>query len=438
MIIIAKKSEDTMYKSDVLQGKKLVVLGGAANESTLVKRAQELGVYVIVADYYTDLKLSPAKSYADEAWDVNWTNVDEMVRLCEENNVDGITAGYSEVKIDYLIRICERLGLPCYCSKEQLDITRDKKKFKQKCRECGVPVVREYESIYDVDHYPVIIKPVDRAGSVGIGVAHNYNELIRAYNYAIDKSFSKEVVIEDYITDQKVDVYYLVNNGEISLLTNNDVIMAAGNGSNRVVQSCWLYPQRYIDSFTEKVDASLRKMISSMGIKYGCIFFSGFVNSEKEYTFFECGFRLEGAHQYNYTYNSGSVNFLDVFIAHALTGSIDCVKNNPAGDPTLKLAIINIYAKAGTICSISGADKISKMRDCSLSLVKANVGDICKDDAAILTKIAMFEFNNSRPTELSKDIHQAYSLFECRDEHGNDLVYDRINPEIVEHWWNAI
>ena len=35
------------------------------------------------------------------------------------------------------------------------------------------------------------------------------------------------------------------------------------------------------------------------------------------------------------------MNFLDVFIAHALTGSIDCVKSNTEGDPTLKLAIIN-------------------------------------------------------------------------------------------------
>lgn len=43
--------------------KKLLILGGAPNETTLVKRAQELGFYVIVADYYTDLKLSPGKSF---------------------------------------------------------------------------------------------------------------------------------------------------------------------------------------------------------------------------------------------------------------------------------------------------------------------------------------------------------------------------------------
>lgn len=47
--------------------------------------------------------------------------------------------------------------------------------------------------------YPVIVKPVDRAGSIGISVAHNKAELEKAYDYAMDKSLCKEVIIEEYI-----------------------------------------------------------------------------------------------------------------------------------------------------------------------------------------------------------------------------------------------
>lgn len=420
-----------------LEGKKLVVLGGTQNESTLVRRAQELGIYVIVADYYTDLKLSPVKAYANEAWNVNWTNVDEMVRLCRENHVDGITAGYSEVKIDYLIQICERLGLPCYCTREQLEITRDKCKFKQECRKCGVPTVKEYDSINDITSYPVIVKPVDRAGSVGIGIAHNYDELLKAYEYAMSKSINKKVIIEDYISSQKIDVYYLVNEGEISLLTSNDVIMASRNGSERVVQSCWLYPHRHLDSFSKKVDSSLRRMIKDMGIEFGCIFFSGFIDEEYNYTFFECGFRLEGAHQYNYTFNRGNINFLDVFIAHALTGNLRSINKNTKGNPNLKLAIANIYARSGTIAKIEGVDAIERMEDCCLAMTKANTGDICREDNAILTKVAMFEFNNENPSELANDIDQAYRQFVCLDQNGRDMVYDRINTSLIVNWWNT-
>lgn len=414
--------------------KKLLILGGAPNETTLVKRAQELGFYVIVADYYTDLKLSPAKAFADEAWNVNWTDVDLMTQLCSDNHVDGITAGYSEVKIEYLIKICKRLNLPCYCTNEQLEVTRNKVKFKALCRECGVPTVREFSSVNDVDSYPVIVKPTDRAGSIGVGIAQNYSELLVAYDVALEKSYSKNVIIEEYITDRKIDVYYLVNDGEISILTTNDVIMAKDNGFQKVVQSCWLYPHRELENFKIKVDEKLRKMIKSMGITYGCIFFSGFIDKKQNYKFFECGFRLEGAHQYNYTYKSIGINFLDVFINHAIYGNLKQLIHNPLRNEKLKLAIINVFSKEGKIASIDGVEEISTMPDCSLALIKANEGDECRD-GAILSKVGQFEFDNESPDELAKDIQKLYDYIKVLDTSGNNLIYDVVDDSLVSSWW---
>lgn len=45
----------------IVKGKKLLILGGSTDELTIVERAQKLGVYVIVTDYFTDYSLSPAK-----------------------------------------------------------------------------------------------------------------------------------------------------------------------------------------------------------------------------------------------------------------------------------------------------------------------------------------------------------------------------------------
>lgn len=46
--------------------KKLLVLGATAGEISLIERAQEFGIYVIVTDNHTDYALAPAKNYADE------------------------------------------------------------------------------------------------------------------------------------------------------------------------------------------------------------------------------------------------------------------------------------------------------------------------------------------------------------------------------------
>ena len=184
-----------------LTGKKLLILGATAGEISLVKRAQKYGIYVIVTDNHTDYTLAPAKNVADEAWDISWSDIDTLEKLSRESGVDGILAGYSEFRVENMIKLCERLNFPCYINNEQLEITRDKIKFKECCRKYGVPVVKEYSSIDEVNEYPVIVKPTDRAGSIGISIAHSFEELEKAYQYAYDLSLEKRDIIEKYIQE---------------------------------------------------------------------------------------------------------------------------------------------------------------------------------------------------------------------------------------------
>lgn len=420
-----------------LLGKKLLILGATAGETTLVKRAQELGVYVIVTDYNTDYTLSPAKYIADECWDISWSDIDTLEKKCREEHIQGVTAGYSEFRVESLIRLCERLNFPCYATAEQLEITRDKIKFKETCRRNGVPVVKEYPSIDEVDEYPVIVKPVDRAGSIGISIAKNRKELESACEYALESSVSKQIIIEKYIDKgTKIDFYYAVENGKIALISTCDTVNAKDNGYERVVQSAWLYPTRNKDSVVQSVDPALKKMIQNMGILYGCIFFSGFVCENGEIVFFECGFRLEGAHQYNYVNRKGPFNYLDLFILHALIGNTEDISYS-LGDKSLRAVTVNIYAKKGTVSQIKGFEEITQISDCCLALMQGRVGETCDDNRAILNKIAMFQFVNHSSKQLRKDVEKMYALFGVYDENGSDIIYDRIDTSLITKWWNA-
>lgn len=422
---------------NILKGKRLLILGATPSEVTLVKRAQSFGIYVIVTDNHTDYSLSPAKYAADEVWDISWSDVDELEKKCIERKIDGITAGYSEFRVENMIKLCERLGLPSFCTMEQLEITRDKIRFKNECRKYGIPVVKEYHNLESVTDFPVIVKPVDRAGSIGISVATNPMELEKAYAYAMQESVCKQVIIEDFIHDcDKVDFYYSVEDGKIELISSCDTINAADNGFERVVQSSWLYPERHLSAAMEKADSSMRRMIKGMGIKYGCIFFSGFVDEKEDFVFFECGFRLEGGHQYEYVRRRGFMNFMDIFICHALTGNTDAVKRNPPVNPELKCVTINLYAKKGTVTEIKGVEEIQAMEDCSLMILRSRIGQKCNDDKAILIKIGMFSFCNESSSRLREDVERAYQLFAITDENGNDMLYDRIDTSLIEAWWD--
>lgn len=420
-----------------LTGKKLLILGATAGETTLVKRAQELGVYVIVTDYNTDYTLSPAKYVADECWDISWSDIDTLEKKCKEEHIQGVTAGYSEFRVESLIKLCARLDLPCYVTAEQLEITRDKIKFKETCRKNGVPVVKEYSSLDEVDEYPVIVKPVDRAGSIGISIASNRKELKNACKYALKSSVSKQIIIEKYIEKgTKIDFYYAVENGNITLVSSCDTINAKENGYERVVQSAWLYPTRNTDAEIQSVDSALRRMIQNMGIRYGCIFFSGFVCENGDFVFFECGFRLEGGHQYNYVAQKGPFNYLDIFILHALLGNTEDLSPFIT-DEDLRAVTVNIYAKKGTVTQIKGFEETAQIPDCCLALAQGRIGETCDDNHAILNKIAMFQFTSCSPQQLQNDVEKMYTLFGVYDENGSDMIYDRIDPSLIAEWWKT-
>ena len=421
---------------DSIKGKKLLILGATVSETTLVKRAQELGAYVIVTDYNTDYSLSPAKYVADECWDISWSDIDTLERLCREKGIQGVTAGYSEFRVENMIKLCERLHLPSYISMEQLEITRDKEKFKKCCINNGVPTVKSYSSLDEVDAYPVIIKPVDRAGSIGISIASNRDELEKACKYAMECSVKKQIIIEKYIEKgTKIDFYYAIDNGNILLITTCDTINANENGLERVVQSAWLYPSRVNSESINHVDGYLRNMINNMEIKYGCIFFSGFVCDDGNIVFFECGFRLEGGHQYNYTKQKGPFNYLDLFILHALKGNTEGLLYSSV-NKDLKAATINLYAKEGTISSISGFDKVSHFEDCCLALQHCRMGEKCDINHAILQKIGMFQFVNTSSVHIKNDVDRMYEVFMVNDENGNDMIYDRIDTRLIDQWWS--
>lgn len=420
-------------RKEILKGKKLLILAGGANLVTLVKRAQELGVYTIVTDYY-DQEKSPAKKVADESWDISWSNIDELEQKCRLEGIDGITTGYSESPVECCIELCKRLNLPCYCTEEQLAFTRDKVKFKEVCRKVGVPTVKEYSSIDEVDEFPIIVKPVDRAGSIGVGIATNKEELIKVYDYAMQMSYCKNVIIEKYINGTKIDVYYEIREGKITLLTTDSVINAKNNGFKRVVQSAWYFPSHAHDLIVEKADAVLKKMIKYLGIKNGYLFISGFEYDNK-LVFFESGFRLCGGHLYNYLESLGYANNMDIFIYHALTGSTQGVVCANDGNPNLKCMNVNIYAKKGIIKSIDGMDEIAKIGDCKFSLTTGRIGQECMDDKAILSKLGMFYFCNEDATKLKEDVELAYSLLSIIDTDGNDMIYDRIETHDIDKIW---
>lgn len=344
--------------------KKLLILGATVNEISVVKKAKSMGLYTIVTDNHIDWSLAPAKTKADEAWDISWSDIESLVKKSKEVGVDGVIAGFSEFRVENMVRLCRALSLPCYINDEQLEITRNKVEFKRWCAKHDIPVVKEY-SIQDQNiRYPVIIKPVDRAGGIGISVAYNESELTDFYEKALSQSPSGKVIIEEFINNgSKFDCYYVINNSHVDLMCTTDTVMYSGFDKGfEKIQKAWLYPSRYENAFIKDYHPKFVKMIESLHLDNGYTSISCFYRND-ECLVFEAGFRLTGGQSFNYQYANTGEDYLEAMINYSLGLP---VKNYKHPNRPKKAITFHLYCKVEqeeTIKSIEGLEDINDIEE---------------------------------------------------------------------------
>ena len=81
-----------MYEK--LKGKKLLIIGSDAGNMDMIACAHEMGVYVIATDGITDKSMTPAKNMADEAWDIDYSDLDAIEKKCHTSPNNGNIAPY--------------------------------------------------------------------------------------------------------------------------------------------------------------------------------------------------------------------------------------------------------------------------------------------------------------------------------------------------------
>lgn len=411
--------------------KKLLILGGNYVECDLVKRAKELGVYTIVTDSHINIEDSPAKKLADERWFTSWSDIDALEKLCIEHQVDGVIAGFSEFRVEQLIKLCSRLNKPCYINMAQLDITRDKIKFKNLCSEYNVPTIKEYRYEEQKD-YPVIIKPVDRAGSIGINVANNEDEFQKYYNIAKELSPTKSVIIEEFINcGIKFDIYYYVQGGIPYFLGSSDTCMCKKSQYAKILQKAWMFPSKFERMYREEYEPSILKMLQGLGITDCYLTMSAFYKGGKFY-FFEAGFRLSGEMSYNWCKETKGINYLDNMINYALGISQPKFNNNHA-------------EKYGVILNMFGIDGIVKLiDDASLSCIPqinsynlyTRVNEKITNSTDVLKKIAMITLTSDNKEDLLTIVDYVNNKYDIKDKNQSSLIYERFTSEELLNYYN--
>ena len=183
--------------------KKLLLLGGSRYLLPVIEKAHKLGVYVITCDYLPD---NIAHKYSDEYHNVSIVDKEAVLALARELNIDGILSFATDPGVITASYVASKLNLPG-CPYESVSILQNKDKFREFLREnnFNVPQAIGFDSIEKAIKgitnfcFPVIVKPVDSAGSKGVSRVDDLADLRQAVDKAFKNSLSKKIIIETYL-----------------------------------------------------------------------------------------------------------------------------------------------------------------------------------------------------------------------------------------------
>ena len=184
--------------------KKLMLLGGLRYLLPVIEAAHRHGIHVITVDYLPD---NIAHRYSDEYHNVSIIDKEAVLALAIELQIDGIMSFAVDPGVVAAAYTAEKMELPFQCSYEAACILQDKSRFRQFLADNGfnVPNAHGYseadDALKDIDYFnwPVIVKPVDSAGSKGVTRVDDPNDLPAAIAHALDCSPSKHFIIEDFL-----------------------------------------------------------------------------------------------------------------------------------------------------------------------------------------------------------------------------------------------
>lgn len=184
--------------------KKLLLLGGSRYLLPVIEAARKLDIYTITCDYLPD---NIAHKYADAYCNVSIIDKEAVLETARKYGVDGVMSFACDPGVVTAAYVAEKMGLPSVGSYASVQILQNKKLFRRFLTEHGftVPVAKGYhtveEAIRDVSlfHWPVIVKPVDSAGSKGVTRVDNPEKLEESIRYALSFSHCDEFIVEDFL-----------------------------------------------------------------------------------------------------------------------------------------------------------------------------------------------------------------------------------------------
>lgn len=260
---------------DVQKGnnmKRVLLLGGSKYQIPVIEAIHKLGYCAITCDYLPD---NIAHKYSDEYYNVSIIDKEAVLDLAKRIKIDGIMSFACDPGVTVAAYVAEQLGLPTHPYRS-VEILQNKVAFRNFLRDnnFNVPFSNGYNSVESAVadsekfSFPVIVKPTDSAGSKGVTKVENVTQLKSACEYALEYSFSKTFIIEEFIEklgfSSDTDCFSI--DGKLVFCSFDNQYFDLNNPSNIFAPCAYSWPSSMPNEIQVELRSELQRLITLLDL----------------------------------------------------------------------------------------------------------------------------------------------------------------------------
>lgn len=263
---------------------KIIILNGTISEIPIIKKAKEMGYYVITTGNMDEL---PGHQYADEYIKADYSNCEEILQIVKENDIRGIVSCANDFGVITSSYIAEKMGWKGHDSYQNALLMHHKDLFMKYFTEKGFPVpwyriftdIRAAELFCKSCKYPIIIKANDLTGGKGINRADSFEEAKGALEKAFSLSRDKKIIVEPFLVGKQQSIVVFIANKKIIMTSSSDIYCMR----NPYLVQAETYPATDFDKAKGRLYEIMNIMIDDMSLVDGILSFQYIVEDGVPY-----------------------------------------------------------------------------------------------------------------------------------------------------------
>jgi biotin carboxylase len=358
--------------------KRILIIGATWEQEPLLKKAKDMNLYVIATNFYPDAE---GFKYADQCYVVDPRNLSELDELFNTTLPDAVIADECDYSMFAVAFLTNKYGLPG----PRIDslLVTNNKYLQRKCGyTIGMPqpefklcmTFKEVEEAANEITFPIILKPLDNRGSIGVCRVENEKSLRKYYFEAMANSHSRQILVEKLIPGQVVTL-----DGVYAGKFHNTVFSTKKMHPKFPDNAMHLqFPGNLPQSVVKKIFTYNLRLIEDIGINYG-LTHTEFIIDGEDVFFLEIANRGGGVHISNKIVPEiTGIDICDVLIRSSLGEKVFIENYDPFYSKAYSFLHFFDFGE-GRVVEILNVDKLNEIKGVLSVRLNIKAGDYLGD-----------------------------------------------------------